>query len=195
MPVESSFAALQARLTREVWIITAAHQGQRSGLTATWVSPAALDPTQPMLLAALSVTHFTTELIRGSRAFTAHLLRPDQTNVAWDFSRDGGQERDKFAGYDLQSVNNVSSPVLHDCLAWLDCRVVALHLAGERLFVWGDVVQMQTNATGAPLTDRTFFQSLTEEQRQHLADRRAADLELQRPLHEQWRLEALLAME
>src|SRR5437762_2455982 len=96
MPEKLNFADVQSRLTREVWILTAAHEGRRSGLAATWVSPASLDPAKPMLLAALSLNHFTAELVRGSRTFAAHLLRPNQVEVAWNFARDSGRERDKF---------------------------------------------------------------------------------------------------
>ncbi len=195
MPAVSNFADVQSKLTREVWIITAAHKDRRSGLTATWVSPVSLDPTQPILLAALSANHFTTELVRGSRAFAAHLLRPDQIELAWNFAHDSGRERDKFAGLELLPTKpSVKSPVLRDCLACLDCHVITFHQAGERLFVWADVVAVKTNSAEMPLVDRDFFAALSEEQKQHLAARRSADMIIQSPLHQKWRLESLLKL-
>ena len=148
-----------------------------------------------MLLASLSMMHFTTELIRGSRGFIAHLLRPEQVDIAWNFAKDSGRERDKFAGYEvLPASSSVKGPVLRDCLACLDCHVIAAHQAGERLFLWADIATVQTNASEMPLTDRQFFAALSAEQKLHLAARRSADLILQAPLHQEWRLESLLKL-
>src|SRR3954465_4170009 len=74
-------------IDRDLWIVTA-HDGPRRGvLVATWVSVASIDPQRPVLLAGLGPNHFTTELVQASRSFGAHLLRPDQTELAWNFSR------------------------------------------------------------------------------------------------------------
>lgn len=192
MSHEWTFTDLQFQLTREVWILTAEHAGQRSGLTATWVSPCSLDPTQPMLLAGLSVTHFTTELVRQSLRFTAHLLHHDQSALAWDFARDSGRQRDKFGEIPLDREAQAAGPVLADCLAWLDCRVLSVQQAGERLYIWADVMQVCRQREGTPLTDRELFGQLTAEQRAFLGKRREADIAAQLPLHQQWRLESML---
>jgi flavin reductase (DIM6/NTAB) family NADH-FMN oxidoreductase RutF len=118
---------------REVWIVTSAAAGNRGGLTATWVAPASIDAQRPVLLVGIAPNHFTAELIEESHAFVAHLLRVDQTSLAFDFARDSGRQRDKLTGLEFASaVTGV--PVLRDCLAWLDCRVFAQYDAGDRLF-------------------------------------------------------------
>src|SRR2546425_12370950 len=85
-------------IDREIWIVTAAHGKRRGGLVATWVSSTSIDRQRPVLLAGLAPNHFTTELVQSSKAFAAHLLRPEQTELAWNFARDSGRDRDKFAG-------------------------------------------------------------------------------------------------
>src|SRR2546429_1095460 len=85
-------------IDREMWIVTAASGERRGGLVATWVSAASIDRERPVLLAGLAPNHFTTELVQTSRAFAAHLLRPQQTDLAWNFGRDSGRDRNKFAG-------------------------------------------------------------------------------------------------
>jgi flavin reductase (DIM6/NTAB) family NADH-FMN oxidoreductase RutF len=174
-------------LDREVWIVTAQDGQRRGGLLASWVSPASIDAERPVLLAALAPNHFTTELVLASKAFAAHLLTPEQTDVAWNFAKDSGRSRDKLAGLAVER-QLTGSPVMTDCLAWFDCRVFARYDAGDRLFLWGEVVAggaRQTQATC--LREQQFFRQLTEEQRKVLADNRESDALQIRPLFESWR--------
>jgi flavin reductase (DIM6/NTAB) family NADH-FMN oxidoreductase RutF len=169
---------------REVWIITAASGERRGGLTATWVAQASIDRQRPVLLAGIAPNHFTAELIGKSLAFGAHLLRLDQAAVAWSFAHGSGRNRDKLAGLALLRVQ---PPMLADCLAWCDCRVVARYDAGDRLFFWADVVEAGQVARGPPLRESTFIQTLSDDQRRHLAADREADIVVQRRLHDAWR--------
>jgi flavin reductase (DIM6/NTAB) family NADH-FMN oxidoreductase RutF len=176
-------------IDREVWIVTASDGRRRGGLVATWVISASIDRQRPVLLAALGANHFTTGLVQASRAFAAHLLRPDQIGVAWDFARDSGQSRDKLAGLATET-RQTGSPILIDSLAWFDCRVFARHEAGARLFFWADVVSggFGTPESAQTLREQHFFHSLTKEQRQTLIAARDEDAALYRPIDDQWRL-------
>ena len=169
-----------------MWIITAAVGGRRGGLTATWVSPASIDRERPVLLAGIAPDHFTAELIDASGGFAAHLLRVDQAAVAWNFARDSSRDRDKLAGLTTNDTPG-GSPVLADCLAWCDCRVLARYDAGDRLFYWADVLSAQQVGSGPPLCEQALIHSLTDEERQALIASRQADIARQRPLHEAWR--------
>jgi flavin reductase (DIM6/NTAB) family NADH-FMN oxidoreductase RutF len=182
-------------LDREIWIITAADGPRRGGLVATWVSAASIDRERPVLLVGLAPNHFTTELVQSSKAFAAHLLRPEQTELAWNFARDSGRTRDKFANLGVET-HETGSPILTDCLAWFDCHVFARYDAGDRLFFWADIVGSsgpdepeagQTPTSQIALREQHFFALLTKNQRQHLAAARDADAAYLRPLHEKWR--------
>jgi flavin reductase (DIM6/NTAB) family NADH-FMN oxidoreductase RutF len=173
-------------LRREVWIVTAAAGKQRGGLLATWVNVASIDPERPVVLAGIAPNHFTAELILKSRSFVAHLLRADQIELAWNFARDSGRQRDKLAGLDtITAVTD--APILQDCLAWLDCRVFHVHSTGDRTFFWADVLASVQISAEPPLTDADFIPALSSEQRRQLLADRDADLQILRPLHEQGR--------
>jgi flavin reductase (DIM6/NTAB) family NADH-FMN oxidoreductase RutF len=120
--------------------------------------------------------------------FAAHLLRADQIDVAWNFARDSSRERDKFIGLEI-ATGHTGSPLLVDCLAWCDCRVFARYDAGDRLFLWGDVVAAGQPANGPALREQAFIRGLTNEQRQALVKDRTADVAVQRVWHEKWRSE------
>jgi flavin reductase (DIM6/NTAB) family NADH-FMN oxidoreductase RutF len=184
-------------IDREVWVVTAAAGQRRGGLVATWVSAAAIDRERPVLMAGIAPNHFTAELIDASGAFAAHLLRADQIELAWNFAKDSGRTRDKLA--DLPTNDSAGPPVLADCLAWFDCRVFARHAAGDRLFYWADVIAVWSaklagteNATAIPLREHALIRGLSDEQRRRLAEDRAADVAVQRPLLERWRAAANL---
>src|SRR3954470_7405568 len=102
---------------RELWIITAADKNRRGGLLATWVSAASIDAERPVLLAGIGPNHFTAELVQASRAFAAHLLRPDQIELAWNFAHGSGRDRDKLAELEIER-HETDSPILTNCLVW-----------------------------------------------------------------------------
>lgn len=182
-------SALQL-INRELWIITAASGDRRGGLLATWVSTASIDRQRPALLAGLGPNHFSTELVQTSRAFAAHLLRPNQIELAWNFAKGSGRQRDKLAGL-VVATGASGSPLLADCLAWFDCQVFAQYDAGDRLLVWADVLaaEMTVNqeTTAGPLREQEFFAGLSSEQRQILASDRLADATQNRNRNERWR--------
>ena len=174
-------------INRELWIVTSADGPRRSGLAATWVSIASLDPEKPVLLAGLAPNHFTTELAQKSKRFAAHLLRPDQVDLAWNFAKDSGRARDKLSGLPLTTAKT-GAPILADCLAWFDCQVFNSYDTGDRTFFWADVVASErADANAAPLREQEFFRSLTAEQKQILAAARAADTAALKPAHDEWR--------
>jgi flavin reductase (DIM6/NTAB) family NADH-FMN oxidoreductase RutF len=196
MPPSPTLSAIDSALRlldREIWIITAADRPRRGGLLATWVSPASIDPQNPTMLVALGANHFTTELVLASKAFAAHLLRPDQIGLAWNFAHGSGRDRNKLAGIAIHA-GPTGAPLLKDCLAWFDCRVFANYTAGDRLLFWGDIVDGNrhlnvdgTVSTAAPLREQHFISCLTPDQRILLAADRAADAARGRLLLDAWR--------
>lgn len=180
--------SLLRRIDREVWIITAADGTRRGGLTATWVSQASIDRERPVLLAGIAPNHFTAELITASGAFAAHLLTKEQSELAWNFANGSGRDRDKLRDV-AASRATTGSPLLVDCLAWFDCRVFAKYEGGDRTLFWADVVDAAQPGTGTPLAEQDFIRNLSDQQRQRLLADRDADIHLQRPLQDAWRMQ------
>lgn len=182
------FESIASRLRREVWIITSRSHDRRGGLLATWVSPASLDNSRPMMVAAIARCHFTRELIDESFAFCAHLLTSAQVNLALAFGMESGREVDKLAAVQ-HTFGATGSPILRECLAWLECRVVHRLEAGDRLYYWATPEQTGENGAGPPLSDQDLFAAASETERQRLKSNLAADIEKLRPFQTNtWRL-------
>jgi flavin reductase (DIM6/NTAB) family NADH-FMN oxidoreductase RutF len=171
---------------REIWLVTAAAEGKRSALTATWVAQVSLDRERPVLLAGLSPRNFTTELVEKSSIFTAHLVSHELIPLAFRLASTSGRDGDKFAGVPLLAHES-GALILTQARAWFTCRVFHHLDAGDRRFFWGDVIAAGENGSGSPLKEQAFFQSLPPEQRQQLKALREADAAALRPLAQRWR--------
>jgi flavin reductase (DIM6/NTAB) family NADH-FMN oxidoreductase RutF len=170
---------------REVWIVTASACGHRGGLVATWVSAVSIDPDKPCVLVGLAPNHFTTELVKESGGFAVHLLDWRHIDLVWRFGLASGRDNDKLGGLGYRTATT-GSPILAECLAWLDCRVVAQYNAGDRLFFWADVVAGKAESQGRPLRESDVLGSATPDQRAQLAAGKAADVRSLTGLRQKW---------
>ncbi len=173
---------------REMWVVTAAHEGQRAGLTATWVSQASLDVERPTMLVGLAPNHATTSVVLKSGYFGLHLLGKGESHVGYQFASSSSAKVDKFAGFEVMTGEH-GTPRLKGCVAWLECRVIGTNDTGDRVFVWGDVVAGEGDVQGEPLRQSEFFAALTEQEKQVLRADRAKDVDLQRPWGDAWRMQ------
>lgn len=183
----SSIDSVFKQLNREIWIVTAADGERRGGLVATWVSQASLDPAEPLVVAALARNHFTHELVAGGGRFAVHLIAPEQIELAWRFTLGSGRDRDKFAGLSLRD-GDFGAPILADCLAWLDCRVVDRYQAADRTLFWGEVLAGGVVGSGPPLCEQELFNAATDEQKQALRQDMEQDIAIQRPWIQGWKM-------
>lgn len=174
---------------REIWLVTAAHAGKRSGLTATWVSQVSLDRDRPVLLAGLSPRNFTTELILSSGLFAAHLVQHDLVPLAYRLAASSGRDGDKLTDVELLS-DQPTVPVIAAARAWFVCRVFQKLSAGDRVFLWADVIAAGenpiVNAATTLLREQAFIRALSLDERKHLKNLRDADALALRPVAFEW---------
>jgi flavin reductase (DIM6/NTAB) family NADH-FMN oxidoreductase RutF len=108
-------------LASGVTIVASAHQGKRSGLTATAVCSLALSP--PRLLASINVQGHTYEVVTKSRCMSVNLLAIDHEHLAERFAaKRAAEDEDRFI-HGAWQTRVTGAPVLADALAALDCRV------------------------------------------------------------------------
>jgi flavin reductase (DIM6/NTAB) family NADH-FMN oxidoreductase RutF len=174
------------QVNREIWIVTSGSNDVRGGCVATWISQASIDPDRPTIVAGIAPNHFTAQLIDQSGCFAAHLISPDQIDLAWRFGLESGRNKDKFQGLSIQTAET-GSPILAESLSWLDCRVFYRLDAGDRIFYWADVVGASKVGHAAPLREHELFARATPDQLSLLKANLEADLAIQRPLLDLWR--------
>jgi flavin reductase (DIM6/NTAB) family NADH-FMN oxidoreductase RutF len=131
-------------------VVTAAAGAQRSGQIAVSAHGASIVPERPRLSVALWKGNLTRDLVERSGAFAVHLLRDDQDELVYHFGLQSGSAVDKFQG--IEHVTGATgTPILHDCLAWFECRVVTHMDGGDHSAFLGDVLCSGVQSEGEPL--------------------------------------------
>lgn len=130
-----------------VAVITTLHQGQPFGFTAQSFTSVSLEP--PLVAVCPSRRSASWPRMESEGAFCANVLSSGQEATARVFATPGA---DRFAGVGWTASSATGSPVLAGILAWVDCRLHAVHDGGDHLIVVGRVVDLGVEEdTAAPL--------------------------------------------
>lgn len=154
--------------------VTAAHAGVRSGQIAVSVHGASIVPQRPRLTATLWKRNLTHDLVQRAGVFTVHLLRDDQDELVYRLGLRSGREGDKLAGLPLREGIG-GCPVLLDCLAVYECRLLTSMDGGDMTVFLGEVVAME-GRDGAPLWWRDLRARMPAEQAAAWDRKIAADI-------------------
>lgn len=155
--VKEEISKAKKLITHGVYVISTIYEGRVNALTAAWIARASFVP--PLITISIGKTRFSHDMIMGSGVFAVNVLGPDNIETGKRFGLKTGRKTDKFEGLDYET-SVTGSPILKDCIAWLDCKVVSSHEAGDHTIFIGEVVSGGVKKEGAsPLIyDRdTFF--------------------------------------
>ena len=130
-------------LTHGVNVVTASHEGRRSGLAVAWATQVAVN----RVLICVGKQSATRELILASGAFGLSVLTREQVDLARLFGTKSSRDVDKFEGLACH-VGETGSPLLDDCALTLDCQVeTVFDHDGSKLIV-GTVVAAERRKEG-----------------------------------------------
>jgi flavin reductase (DIM6/NTAB) family NADH-FMN oxidoreductase RutF len=133
-----------------LYVVTVAHDGDEHAMTANWLTQAAFEP--PMVAVAIENTSKTIGMIRDAHHFAINLLLTGQRELAGKLGRTSDQAPQKLKGVKTKPAPVSQTPVLADCLGWVECRVVATLPAGDHTLVLGEVVGAGVEHDGTALT-------------------------------------------
>jgi flavin reductase (DIM6/NTAB) family NADH-FMN oxidoreductase RutF len=122
-------------LTQGVYVVCAQHEGQRRGLAVAWATQVGTD----RILICVGKQSATRELILASQAFGLSVLAREQIDVARTFGRQSSRRTDKFTAIGCHTAVT-GSPLLDDCAAAFDCKVVAVYDHGSQKLIVGQIV-------------------------------------------------------
>lgn len=139
-----------ARLSHGVYVLGTRRGRQSNAMTASWVSQAAERP--PCVTVAVRNDRYTRDLVAESGTFSLSVLREDQVDAATHFAETSGEYHDKLRGVPY-GLSPSGSPVLLDCLAYLDCRVLDTARAGDHTVFVAEVTAAESYdaSSGYPL--------------------------------------------
>ena len=142
-----------ARLPAGVCVVTTLAGDEFKGLTASSLVSISLEP--PLVVVGLERESATRRAVVETKAFNVSVLTRDQEFLA-----------DRFAGrapaVDWRALSHRLGhngiPLLDGCAAWLECRLVQSHEAGDHDICVGEVASAEIGS-GDPLIlwDRAFW--------------------------------------
>jgi flavin reductase (DIM6/NTAB) family NADH-FMN oxidoreductase RutF len=152
---------LLRQLTTPLVAITSFHEGKRNGMIIDSAIRASIVPTIPRVAIFVHKFNLSHDLIFGSGGFVLHLLRQDQFELIHRLGFFHGTDRDKLAGI-AHRPGRLGAPVLDECHAHFECRVVNAMDTGSSTCFLGDVVEVGYGAAAAPqgeIMTAAFFRS------------------------------------
>ncbi len=148
MPILSDqFKYVMRQWASGVSIVTMQTPEKRHGLTVSGFL--SISPEPPLVLISIGQELASDMLLQASGAYAVHLLRDDQAQLSDRFAGRLG-DVDRFAGLTIHTAAT-GSPILEDCLAWLDCRIVSSQTVGDHTLFVGEVVAAGVNGVAKPL--------------------------------------------
>jgi flavin reductase (DIM6/NTAB) family NADH-FMN oxidoreductase RutF len=117
-----------------VTVVTTGGAAGSHGMTANAVASLSLEP--PLVLVAVEKRAGTFDFLKKNRCFAVNILRFDQEDLSRRFAIAGPKD---FS--DLKTKNgSTGAPILADCLAFVDCRVVEILPGGDHEIFVGEIV-------------------------------------------------------
>jgi flavin reductase (DIM6/NTAB) family NADH-FMN oxidoreductase RutF/DNA-binding FadR family transcriptional regulator len=151
-----------------VTVITSLDGDRRVGTTASAVCSLSLEP--PMVLICMNKTSVTGAAVAASEHFAVNILAEHQRGIAEHFA---SKDPDKFAAI-AATAGARGQPLLHEAVAYLECRVVEQVTGGTHTVFLAEVDRATANG-GAPLAyfrgefgrlemsdDQVFYETLRE---------------------------------
>ena len=132
---ESILGAI-GHLSHGVYVLGTRRGREMTAMTAAWVTQISEHP--PCLAVAVRDDRYTLGIILESATFSLSVLRDGQVDVATHFAETSGEYHDKLHGIPYGQTPS-GSPVLLDCLAYLDCKVLDTAPAREHTVFIGEV--------------------------------------------------------
>jgi flavin reductase (DIM6/NTAB) family NADH-FMN oxidoreductase RutF len=127
-----------------VTVVTTGGAAGSHGLTANAIASLSLDP--PLVLVAVEKRAHSLEYLKKNQCFAVNILRLDQEEISRRFATPGPKD---FVGVSTKTAVT-AAPILTDCLAFVDCRVVAILPGGDHEIFVGEILAGEHNG-GEPL--------------------------------------------
>jgi flavin reductase (DIM6/NTAB) family NADH-FMN oxidoreductase RutF len=129
-------------------VLTARQGTVETGMLASWVQQCSFEP--PQISVAIKPDRDIVRWLAAGAGFTVNILDDTQTDMIVHFGKGFKTDEPAFTGLDIDHLDG-AGPVLQEALAFLECRVVARHSAGDHDLVIGRVVRGQLLGEGQPM--------------------------------------------
>ena len=138
----------ERKLISGVFVIGSKRKNKVNALTAVWVSRVSFNPS--LVMASIGEGRYTLDMIKESKVFSVNILGKSQVDAVKHFGFQSGRNANKFEKIDYET-SKTGSPLLKDCIAWMDCEVVGEYKTGDHVIFIGKVVDEKVLSDEEPL--------------------------------------------
>ena len=144
--------------TTGVAVVTAAHEGEKYGMTVNSFTSISLEP--PLVSVTLKQLTHTHDLVEKSGMFAVTILTSEQKELSDRFAGKIPNITDRFEGVQTERLS-MDVPLIRDGMAYFDCRVVNSMPVGENTLFVAEVTAVSRDGEGGgnPLVyhNRTYW--------------------------------------
>jgi flavin reductase (DIM6/NTAB) family NADH-FMN oxidoreductase RutF len=156
--VVAPYEALRS-LVSPIVLVTTSTGEEKNGLIVNSALRASLSPEKLRLSVIIHKFNHSHDLIVRAGVFAAHILRTDQIDMVVRFGTASGRDTDKFAGLDYRT-GGTGCPIVDDCFAVYECRIVNAMDTGASTFFLGAVESTGGQMSGAPMSSQHVRQGM-----------------------------------
>jgi cob(II)yrinic acid a,c-diamide reductase len=127
-----------SRLAGHVHIVTAAHEGERRGVTIT--AACSVSDSPATLLVCLNSANPRNDIFARSGSFALNLLGADQMDLADVFSGRNNIEPATRFEHGTWDELKTGAPILREAVAAFDCRLIDIKTVATHIVLFGEVV-------------------------------------------------------
>lgn len=124
------------------FLITCGDIKKESNVIAlSFVMPVSKQP--PLIAIAVGKTAYSLDLIRQNQEFIVNVPTKDLEKAVYYCGYHSGREVDKFKGTGLTPMpaRKVKAPIIDECVAHMECRVVEQIQTGDKYLIIGEVIE------------------------------------------------------
>ncbi len=149
------FRQVLGRFVTGVTVITTSHQGVKHGMTANAFSSVSLNP--PLIMVSVDKRANMHDLLTTGDAFCVNILAEHHADWSGWWAGKAPKDGDQFADIP-HTTKATGSPVLNECVAYIDCTVWARYDGGDHTLFIGEV-QEAAPSEDPDLKPLLFFSS------------------------------------
>lgn len=128
-----------------VYVITAADETEKFGMTAVWVCQVSKDPVQVGI--GITPTGKTAQTIFKTQKFVVNVLSKEQTAIAYQFGSPSDDPSVKFKDVETGLTEN-GIPFIKDSVAWMECEVISEINLNSHYWIIGKVASGKKSDNG-----------------------------------------------
>lgn len=125
------------KIRNGVFVITFNLDGNDYGITTAWINRASFKPN--ILMISIGRNRKGYEELLEAELFCVNILGDAHLEIARHFGSTDGKDINNFSDIELKEMEN-GSPVLENCVAAVECKLVKKVDAGDHVILFGEVL-------------------------------------------------------